>query len=242
MLMPALAKAKGKAEAISCMSNTKQLMLGWLMFSTDNEDRLMPNGVGGHWVAGQMDWYTTPDNTNTLKLLDSQQSLIANYVKSTGVWKCPADKYTSAVQKSAGMRDRVRSVAMNAALGGSPTIETATAPVTGRTYFAARKQSDLLKPGPAMIWVTLDEHPDSINDGVFHLLEGRTKLTAEWRDLPASYHYGGGCNFSFADGHSEIKKWKDARTKQPIKFRDWQNLTVRDSEDYVWMNDRMPYR
>jgi prepilin-type N-terminal cleavage/methylation domain-containing protein/prepilin-type processing-associated H-X9-DG protein len=241
MLLPALARARGKAEAISCMSNTKQLMLGCLMFSADNNDQLIPNGVGGAWVAGQMDWFATPDNTNSFRLIDSQQSIIANYVKSSGVWKCPADKLVSPAQRAAGMGPRVRSVAMNAALGGSPTIDTRTAPITGRTYFAARKQSDLVKPGPAMVWVTLDEHPDSINDGVFHLLEGRTKLTAEWRDLPASYHYGGGCNFSFADGHSEIKKWRDARTKQPVKFVDWSNLAVRDSEDYVWMNDRVPY-
>jgi len=242
MLLPALAKARGKAEAISCMSNTRQLMLGCLMFSTDNNDQLIPNGVGGAWVAGGMDWGTTADNTNTFKLIDPQQSIIANYVKSSGVWKCPADRYLSPAQRAVGMGLRVRSVSMNAALGGNPTIDTSTTPMTGRTYFAARKQSELIKPGPAMVWVTLDEHPDSINDGVFHLLEGRTKLTAEWRDLPAGYHYGGGCNFSFADGHSEIKKWRDARTKQPVKFIDWPNTAVRDSEDYVWMNDRVPYR
>ena len=245
MLLPALAKAKGKAEAISCMSNTKQLMLGWLMFSTDNEERLIPNGVttvpgmGSRWVDGGMDWTTASDNTNTFKLIDAQQSVIANYVKSTGVWKCPSDKFNSPAQRTAGMSPRVRSVSMNAALGGNPQIDNQ---IVGRIYFAARKQSDLLKPGPAMTWVTLDEHPDSINDAVFHLVEGRLKTTAEWRDLPASYHYGGGANLSFADGHSEIKKWRDSRTKQPIKFVDWPSTPVRDSEDYVWMNDRVPYR
>ena len=95
MLLPALTKARGRAEAISCMSNTRQLMLGCLMFSTDNDDKLIPNGVGGKWVDGGMDWFTTPDNTNTFKLIDSQQSIIANYVRSTGVWKCPADRYES---------------------------------------------------------------------------------------------------------------------------------------------------
>src|SRR5207247_10088632 len=115
MLLPALTKARGRAEAISCMSNTRQLMLGCLMFSTANDDKLMPNGVGGKWVDGGMDWFTTPDNTNTLKLIDSQQSIIANYVKSTGVWKCPADRYESPAQKAAGMKPRVRSISMNAA-------------------------------------------------------------------------------------------------------------------------------
>ena len=238
MLLPALTKARGRAEAISCMSNTRQLMLGCLMFSTDNDDKLIPNGVGGKWVDGGMDWFTTPDNTNAFKLIDSQQSIIANYVRSTGVWKCPADRYESPAQKAAGMGARVRSVSMNAALGGNPQIDNL---IPGRTYVAARKQSELLKPGPVLVWVTLDEHPDSINDAVFHLIEGRPPTQAEWRDLPASYHYGGGCNFSYADGHSEIKKWKDARTKQPIKFINWSNTSVRDSVDYVWMNDRVPY-
>ena len=136
------------------------------------------------------------------------------------------------------MKPRVRSVSMNAALGGNPQIDNL---IPGRTYVAARKQSELIKPGPVLVWVTLDEHPDSINDAVFHLMEGRPPTQAEWRDLPASYHYGGGCNFSYADGHSEIKKWKDARTKQPIKYIDWSNTPVRDSVDYVWMNDRVPY-
>ena len=246
MLLPALTKARGRAEAISCMSNTKQLMLGCLMFSGDNDDRLIPNGAAtvpglasSRWVDGGLDWTTAPDNTNVFKLIDSQQSVIANYVKSTGVWKCPADRYESPAQKAAGMGPRVRSVSMNAALGGAPQIDNQT---PGRMYFAARKQSDLIRPGPSLIWVTLDEHPDSINDAVFHLIEGRLKTTAEWRDLPASYHYSGGANLSFADGHSEIKKWRDARTKQPIKFIDWPTTFVRDSEDYLWMNDRVPFR
>lgn len=235
LLLPALAKAKGRACAISCMNNTKQLMLGWLMYSTDNNEKLVPNGTGGTWAAGGMTWTAASDNTNTSILMDPAQSLIALYVKSPKVWKCCSDNF----QSPANPGPRVRSLSMNAALGGSPLLDNQ---IPGRTYFAARKQSDLLRPGHGLIWVTLDEHPDSINDAIFHLIEGRLKTQAEWRDLPASYHWGGGCNFSFADGHSEIKKWLDPDTKQPVKYIDLPNIPDRDSVDYVWMNDRVPYR
>jgi prepilin-type processing-associated H-X9-DG protein len=113
--------------------------------------------------------------------------------------------------------------------------------LTGRKYVAATKQSQLLIPGPAMVFVTLDEHPDSINDSVFHVIEGRPLASLEWRDLPASYHYGGGCNFTYADGHSEIKKWKDPDTIQPVKFIDLPNIQDPQSVDNIWINDRCPY-
>jgi prepilin-type processing-associated H-X9-DG protein len=88
----------------------------------------------------------------------------------------------------------------------------------------------------------LDEHPDSINDSVFHTIGGLQRVNATFRDLPASYHYGGGANFSYADGHSEIHKWKDPRTRRAVKFEDIAaNMTVQNSQDYEWLNDRLPY-
>lgn len=236
MLLPALAKAKGKAQAISCMNNTKQLMLGWFLYATDNDDKLIPNGTGGTiWAGGGLDWLATASNTNADILLDPTQSSMALFVKSSSVYKCPADTYKSASNPG----QRIRSLSMNAALGGNPLLNPGLFP--GRTYKAVRKQSELVKPGPALTFVTLDEHPDSINDAIFHVIEGLPPSLAEWRDLPASYHYGGGCNFSYADGHSEIKKWMDPDTKPPIKFIDLPNIKDRDSVDYIWVNERCPY-
>lgn len=234
LLLPALAKAKGKAQAIACMSNTKQLMIGWLMYSSDNEDKLIPNGVGGTWAAGGMDWPGGPDNTDKAKLMDPAQSIMANYVKSADVYKCPADKYSD--KKGS---QRVRSLSLNAALGGNPDLSGQSIP--GRNYFAAKKQAELIRPGPALIFVTLDEHPDSINDAIFHVREGRPPAAAVWRDLPASYHYGGGCNFSYADGHSDIKKWMDPDTKQPVKFIALPDTNDPQNADYTWIDDRCPY-
>src|SRR5688572_4483724 len=240
MLLPALAKAKGRAQAISCMSNTKQLMLGWLLHATDNGDRLMD---GKPVDEGGMGWLPTSfGNTNSAALVDSQQSQMANYVKSSAVWKCPADTYS----RPGVPGPRVRSLAMNAALAVGIEVDD-TAPTTlGRTYLKhASKMSDLNKPGPVMVYVFLDEHPDSINDAIFHVIAGRTLANAEWRDLPANQHYGCGANFSFADGHSEIKKWVEksgaSATCRPVTYTDLPNLSVRGSKDYQWINDRMPY-
>ncbi|PYL00183.1 MAG: prepilin-type cleavage/methylation domain-containing protein [Verrucomicrobia bacterium] len=230
LLLPALAKAKVKAQGIVCLSNTKQLALGWIMYAGDNEDRLM-----GNPVAGGMSWGPEPDNTNALLLLDPEQSRMANYVKSVGVYKCPADKYKSPLNPG----PRVRSMSLNAAMGANAQIENQ---IAGRTYFNATKMAQLRNPTEN--WVTVDEHPDSINDALFVPITGRTIITAEWRDLPASYH-NGACGFSFSDGHSEIRKWMEKSgtiaTVRPVTYQDWHNLAVRGSKDYVWLDDRNPY-
>ncbi len=242
MLLPALAKAKDKALGISCMSNTKQLMLGWALFTGDNQEELVPNAKP---VDGGMSWNANVDNQDTSKLTDPAQSVMAAYVKSAAVWKCPADKY-----QSAGSGARVRSMSMNAALGGSITIGGNNPNPPGHTYFSAKKTMDLNMPGPSMVWVFLDEHPDSINDSVFHFIPGHAVGGMVWRDLPGSNHQGkSGCNFSFADGHSEIKKWREKRTSptsfptaKAVDYQPWNNTACRDSEDYKWMNERMPYK
>ncbi len=230
LLLPALGKAKAKAQGISCINNTKQLTLGWLMYALDNEDKV----IGGNWVAGVMTWGPEPDNTNTQQLLDPQQSKIAAYVKSAGVFKCPADKYRSPLNRG----PRVRSLAMNAAWGGNIQIANQ---IPGREYFSSARTSQPTVPGPANCWVCVDEHPDSINDGIFQVIAGLSLANAEWRALPASYH-NGACGFSFADGHSEIKLWRDPRTRQPIKYMDFSNMKVPGNLDYEWINNRMPYR
>jgi prepilin-type N-terminal cleavage/methylation domain-containing protein/prepilin-type processing-associated H-X9-DG protein len=242
MLLPALSKAKAKAQGISCLNNTKQLMLGWLMFVTDNDDNVMK----GHPVAGFIGWLNEPDNIDTSLLLEVDNSKgtgaspMAAYVKSAKVWKCPADLET------AQNGQRVRSLAMNGAINGSG-LDLSGATQADREYFNANKTSQI--PRPVDTFVLLDEHPDSVNDSTFMFDPGRGPAAYVWRDLPASYHSGGG-NISFADGHSEIKKWLEKSmalpnrnsTIRPITKTDWVNTLVKASRDYEWMNDRMPYR
>jgi prepilin-type N-terminal cleavage/methylation domain-containing protein/prepilin-type processing-associated H-X9-DG protein len=230
LLLPALARAKGKAEAVACLSNTKQLMLGWLLYTEDNDGRMPAKLYPNSAIWGSL------DNTNTSMLLDPSQCLMAAYIKSPGVYKCPADKFPDSTTGR-----RLFSLSANAFLGGiSVTILNE---IPGRTYNAkgVTKLASLQRPGPAMTFVILDEHPDSIDDAVFHSLGGAAIQNAEFRNVPASYHWGGGANFSFADGHSEIHKWRDSRTTFGVKYTKIGNIKVPGSVDYQWLNDRLPY-
>ncbi len=248
MLLPALSKAKEKARGIACMSNTRQLAMGWTMYASENKDSLMPNPG---WVNGSMLWSANPDNIDTAPLLSGA---MAPYVKSAGVYKCPSDTYDAPNGR------RVRSVSMNGALSldGSGPVVKGSYP-GGRTYYgsgtggAARKLTDLLRPGPVDTFVILDEQADSMSaingDATFMFDVGYPPNAEYWRDLPASYHNRAG-SFSFADGHSEIHKWleKGGRTVYPVlkitygSSAPWKTAQMRASSDYEWMQDRMPYR
>jgi len=230
MLLPALSQAKEKANGIACMNNTRQVMLGWLLYVGDFDDR-MPSKLVGNYV----DWFIHPDNTNAARLVDPDYSLLANYVRSAKVYRCPSDK----VKSDNG--PRVLSLSGNAFLGGISV--TVMNQIPGRVYpeKGFLKVSMLTKPGPTETFVTLDEHPSSIDDAVFHSIGGANLLSAEFRNLPASYHKGG-CNFSYADGHSEIHKWKDPDTRKPIvRGEILRNVRDRGNVDYEWLNERLPY-
>ncbi len=213
MLLPALSKAKTKAQGILCMSNTKQLMLAWQMYAGDNNERIVQSYHGGAaqggsiatsdpkaapWVVGWLDWTTSKDNTNIAYLTDDKYARLGRYVgKNKGIFKCPADIYVSGPQRSAGFTERVRSVSGNIGVGDG----NATSGPWDALYKHILKTSDFIYPGAAETWVFLDEHPCSINDAGFF-----NPGAANWIDQPASYH-NGAAGFSFGDGHSETHKW-----------------------------------
>jgi prepilin-type N-terminal cleavage/methylation domain-containing protein/prepilin-type processing-associated H-X9-DG protein len=216
MLLPALSRAKTKAQGIQCMSNGKQLGLAWIMYATENNDKLPNNYSGGvgtnAWVTGWLDWTGSADNTNILNLTDSTRCLLAPFTgKSISIFKCPADVYLSSSQRIRGWNSRVRSVAMNGVWGGKDSDKTSGC-------YAVPKLS-MLRMSPTMAWVFIDEHPDSINDGACFL----NTDTPAYLDFPGSYH-GGACGLSFADGHSEIRKWRSANTVKGVKYQDWTSL------------------
>jgi len=216
MLLPALSKAKIRAQAIYCMNNQKQLALAALMYAHDNNDKWMPNqpGQSVEWVAGSMS--NNQDATNSMKLVDPVQSVIATYCKTPAIFKCPADRST------VGSVERVRSVSMSQSIGtfgvAVPPI-SAGEPVTGqwltgvntgnlrqtawRTYGTT---TSMIVPGSSMLFLFLDEHPLSINDGQFAVEMQTTGAFAQIIDWPASYH-NRAAGFSFADGHAEIHRW-----------------------------------
>ncbi|MEO6035344.1 MAG: type II secretion system protein [Verrucomicrobiota bacterium] len=222
LLLPALSKAKTKAQGVQCMNNGKQLMLAWLLYAGDNQDRVINNfGVVEtdaeianktyrNWVNNNMSWTTDSQNTNVDLI---KNGLLNVYIGgSIGVYKCPADNFLSVPQRNAGWTKRTRSYSMNAYFGPYNPTWTSGANPFGTAYRQFLKLS--ATPNPANYYVTLDEHPDSINDGYF--LFNFTDPT-KWNDLPASFHNGAG-GFSFADGHSEIHRWRSKVTILPVRF------------------------
>lgn len=238
ILLPALSKAKLKAQGIYCMNNLKQLQLAIIMYADDNQESFPENpGVATgppNWVHGQMTWDTPMaaniQNTNTALLTSGE---IGPYVsKNPGVFKCPADIYPGA------RGPRVRSYSMNGFVGDVSNIANhINGAVPGWRRFL--KTSDTGQMGAANLWVLLDECPDSINDGFFSV-RMQPNATAKWTDVPASTHNGAG-GFSFADGHAEIKKWLDGNTLAPVRHK--AGMGCPDNEQYsprdiTWLQQR----
>jgi len=228
LLLPALSKAKDKAQGIYCMNNCKQLMLANHMYQSDNQDRFpmsfhggyMPSANGPHpWVSGWLDWTTARDNTNTILLLDPRYAVLASYFgKAKNIYKCPADHYASPVQQALGWPSRARSVSGNIYIGEGnawtsgvgPPPYSPGGPNNLTIYRGAKKASDLVIPGPAQTWVYMDEHPDSINDAGAFPPDKPNNIP----DAPATYH-NGAAGFAMADGHAEIHKWRGPTMTKP---------------------------
>jgi prepilin-type N-terminal cleavage/methylation domain-containing protein len=241
MLLPALAKAKAKAQGIKCLANGKQIALGVLLYVDDNTDRFPGNHDGAgtttnaDWCAGWLDNTGGPDNTNYLLLINAQ---IGSYVGRTrDVYKCPADHSLNRGTKGL---PRVRSISMNGYVGNPLSSGR---PYT-QGYWNFKKTSDVIAPSPSRLWLFLDEREDSINDGWFAVnmtAYDPAKPAADILvDYPASYHNKAG-GLSFADGHSEIHKWVDPRTTPPVKWGvelSLGDVSSPNNKDMEWLYER----
>ncbi len=247
LLLPALAKAKQKAQAVTCMNNNKQLALAWQMYANDNNDVLAVNSDSNHpdprfpisWAYGKMDWSLSTANTNVTYLKTDGISLLAPYVaKSTQIYWCPTDTYLTPAQKNQGWKNRVRSVAMNGAIGDGGK---ATDFPYSSTFWWAKKMGDLINPGASGSWLFIDEHPDSIDDWSLYSNPYYDTGLGTFTELPANDH-GGACGVGFADGHSEIHKWVDSRSLLPVQYtvRNRVDITGTMSKDLQWMSLRTP--
>jgi len=246
MLLPALAKAKARAHRIYCVSNLRQLAYGWKMYSTDNSDRLCASYPYINYTPPPLpDWYGwcygTAESSGVAGIYGYggtdprgiQEGKVWPYVKSLGVYKCPADNRTALVSgTNAPIR---RSVSMNSWLAGrtygdpqgSWNLQTGGTSLGALKYRIFMKDSEIGKP--AATWVLVDEDPKSINDAMMVVdMESAGGLV----DLPSRLHeYGYGINF--ADGHAEIyrfldkgwaRAWSAGNVPAPIHGPDWQKL------------------
>lgn len=252
MLLPALAKAKSKAQGISCMSNNKQLVLGWHLYSGDFNDQVannftIPDTIDAittkrfnNWVNNVMTWGTSgTDGQSVTNVEWVKNGVLGPYTSgAVGIYKCPADNYLSPAQRKLAWKQRLRSNSMNALFGRSDNLATSARGASwafGGAYRQFLKQTDV--PQPSMTWLTVDEHPDSVNDAFFIA----DPSSGQWGDFPASYH-NGACGFSFADGHAEVHRWLSPTSKYTTIS--YGGITAKRADaagkqDLKWYGDRI---
>ena len=244
LLLPALAKAKCRAQGVYCMTNTRQLMYAWRMYAEENRDAL-PFGYATSganaayvWVKGIIDVNNdaAQDNWNADTTL--KQGAIWPYCKSLGIYHCPADPST-AVNNLKERVARLRSMSMSNWVGGNGNDPPSYHGYWGNSgrWKVYRRITEMRDPGPANTFVLLDERKDSINDGYFVVeMDGYPNpATHQMIDWPASYHCGAG-GFAFADGHSEVHKWRDRRTMPPL-VQDISRQSTPNNKDMAWLQE-----
>jgi len=216
LLLPALAKAKTKAQGIMCMGNTKQLTLAWQLYSTDFDDKLVPNTFDANaWIDGAQ-WQLSADLTTFDRGYDAatnrswlEKGKLWKYNSSHGIYTCPADPVWP--PRAARKVKRIRSFSMSGRMAGpSPTPDLFDDLTTGKNpHRTFRKHSDIRNPSPSGALVFIDESEYVIDDGYFIVNAFSPNV---WQNYPSSRHGGAG-DMSFADGHSEVRRWRGASTK-----------------------------
>jgi prepilin-type N-terminal cleavage/methylation domain-containing protein/prepilin-type processing-associated H-X9-DG protein len=250
MLLPALTRAKQRAQGITCLSNTKQFALAWTIYSSDNNDQLVNNydaldlqneinnQTYRNWVNDNMGWSTDQQITN-LNLL--RVGLLAPALgNSIAIYKCPSDNYLSAAQRAAGFIQRARSFSMNCYMGpDSPAGLWQHGQNDFHPAFRQWIKSTQIDQA-SQRFVTIEEHADSINDGWLDNLPAVGGVSF-WGDCPASYH-NGSCSLSFADGHAESHRWRSSATTFPVTTTGYHppNFTGANGgfTDFQWLADR----
>jgi prepilin-type processing-associated H-X9-DG protein len=253
LVLPALARAKARAHSTLCLNNTRQLTFAWTIYADEHNGLLaynlgrsarlgaaMPAITGpqmsDNWVNNVLDWEINSDDTNTAAVVGTGLGPYTS--KSAALYRCPSDNVVSDLQRNAGWAGRARTYSMNAMVGDAGNFSQTGVNVNNTNYVQFFKSFSIPRPGD--IFVFLDEHPDSIDDGYFLNIDD--DWSPKWTDLPGSFH-DGGANFSFADGHSEYHRWRNASTKQPaVAYGINPKLPVPLTDglqDYSWVLSRM---
>ncbi|HSU52436.1 MAG TPA: prepilin-type N-terminal cleavage/methylation domain-containing protein [Candidatus Dormibacteraeota bacterium] len=228
MLLPALARAKDRAQTAACLNNLKQLNTCWHLYTGDHNDYLVPNnsifnigsnttfGSSGSWCIG----YARYD----LTLTNIQNGLLYPYNRAVGIYHCPADRSTveDANGNSLGQL-RNRSYNMSQSVNGYPEFDTNL--LTRIPVF--KKLTQIKNPNNASCLVFIDELEDTSIDSEFGMPIDVYGDTTKWWDMPANRH-NQGANLSFADGHVEHWHWR-----VPKVFQSWiQSVSADELPDY----------
>ena len=211
MLLPVLNRAKRKAQMVQCVSNLKQLQIGWQLYANDFADYMVPNApVGGNtaqsWCYGRQgeDWHFSDENTNVTLY---RASILAPFLGGQlGVYRCPADNIPSQNGQ------RIRTYSMQSQMGNLYTYATTRA--YNPNYAAYKKVPELGSTlPPVMALVFLEENMCSMNDGYLQV----NNSTPVFPDVPGSYHIWS-CGVSYADGHTETHKWSTSVLAIPVRY------------------------
>ncbi len=250
LLLPALSNAKEQAVATSCMSDKKQVGVAWTMYAGDfrecvafNNDFQFSGSIAYNgtisWASGKIDWTAGLYNTNEALIVSETYASLGPYIaKNPKIYACPAANFVSPVQRSFGWSHRVRSIAMNAAIGDGAKYD-APEPFGWTNWFVAKKTGDFHTPGPSGSWLVMDEHPDSIDDTILYTA---SYPVTSFTELPGNQH-AGRCGLTFADGHAEIHSWNGpvmkAHTRVTFQGADQVSCLINDP-DMLWLAARTP--
>jgi len=261
LLLPALAGAKLKAQGVQCFNNHKQLALGWRLYAEDNAEWLVyastmhntprppssdPTDPDNYaWSGAHMD-FSGANRANWDPTYDMVKRPLWPYLKNQAVYKCPADR--SMVTFNQVSKPRILTMSMNLYVGGfAPAKGDGRAGNDGGWAFADpfMVYPKLTSIGvPTMIFVFLDMREDRVNWSNFMTdMSGYPNDSSQYKftsDLPGMYH-NHAAGFSFADGHSEMKRWRDPRTCPPM-VTGGDPLAVDStpaggSQDVAWLQD-----
>ncbi len=216
MLLPALSSAKGRAQAMGCLSNGRQLTLAWTMYAGENQDRITNNHTQGNAQNGPNAWvkaggvgltsYTgnARQDQNDLAI---QNGVLYPYNSSSKIYHCAVDQSTTIAGGAFTTVLRNRSYSMSTGMnwtnysGSGPDLDG------GGSFI---KLSAVNNPSPVLASVFLDEAANSIDNNALGINNPtEAAQNAQFWNLPASRH-NGGANITFADGHAEYHKWKGA--------------------------------
>ena len=248
LLFSAVARAKSKAVMTQCINNQRQLTLACLLY-VDEWDDAFPMNLGYaelepmiaagkyyNWVNNIMSWEVEDVVTNNSLLTRGGLGIYLG--GATSAYKCPLDTALNDDQKNAGWTARTRSVSMNAMIGNAGQYTSGGTNINNPGYRQFFRAGQI--PDPSQIFLFIEEHPDSIDDGYF-----LNKIDSfEWLDLPAAYH-DGATPISFVDGHVERRQWIDPSTKPPA-LPDAAHLPyavpASEGHDFRWLMERTSVR
>ncbi len=242
MLLPALSKAKAKAQSIACVNNAKQLGLCWQLYAVDFNDVMVPNALGSRnaWIdgTGSAAAYDLPGATNVGTL---QRGLLFKYNSSTRIYSCPGQKVVYALSRSRELNlQPARSFSISGQMHGGTESGGQVQPIilgsNPSSAPAYKKLGQINRPGPSQAFVFIDESHFTIDDGYFAVRVNEPV----WQNYPAVRH-GGSASMSFADGHSELKRWIEPTTptlKNPSGNAPAPASGGQRNRDLQWLSER----